>query len=90
MPCLHAEGLQDALTRCHTSTRDFKSGEMSRSTVLGRFNTKAEVDASSDHGSHDFADAALELFVVGDRAAYCDFAGKVRMNAAADQLRGVN
>lgn len=27
MPCLHAEGLQDALTKCHTSSRNFKSGE---------------------------------------------------------------
>jgi hypothetical protein len=27
MPCLHAEGLQDALTKCHTSSRNFKSGK---------------------------------------------------------------
>lgn len=90
MPCLHAEGLQDALTKCHTFTRGFKSGEMSRSSVLGRFNTKGDVYASSDHSSHNFSDAPLELFVVGDRTAYGDFARKVRMNPAADQLRGVH
>ena len=38
----------------------------------------------SDDCSHYLADAALELDVVGDRAAYCDFAGQVWVDAAAD------
>lgn len=44
----------------------------------------------SDYGSHYLADAALKLGVVGDRAADRDFASQVRMNTAADQLRGVD
>jgi len=43
-----------------------------------------------DHGSHYLANAALKLAVIGDRAADRDFASKVRMNAAADQLRGID
>src|SRR5712692_1321516 len=44
----------------------------------------------SDYRSYDFADAALKLDVVGDRAAYRDFAGQVRMNTTAYQLRRVD
>ncbi len=48
------------------------------------------IPATSDHRGHNFAYAALEFDIVGDRTAYGDFARKVRMNAAADQLCGVN
>ena len=44
----------------------------------------------SDHGGHDFANAPLELAIIGYRTADRDFAGKVRMDPAADQLRGVH
>ena len=59
-----------------------------RSPVLEH--TQCEGFTTSDHGGHDLADAPLELGVVGYWTAYRDFARKVRMNAAADQLRGVD
>ena len=55
-----------------------------------RFDTQTEVFATSDHSGHDLADTPLKFGVVGYWAAYRDFARKVRMNAAADQLRRID
>ena len=57
---------------------------------IGRVGFKKFNCVTSNNRRHYLANASLEFSIISYRTAYRDFASKMRMNTAANQLSGIN